>query len=131
MPALPRPDLPPGAHRDLVEALHDLHHRAGWPSLRTLAQAAGCSHTTVSTVFSSPRLPAWGNVEVLVEAMNGDTQRVPRPLAGGRTPGTDAPARPPTSPAVAQSSPPYDATSSPVLACWSSAGRRGSARAAS
>ncbi len=48
MGALPRPDLPPGPQRDLVHALHDLHHRAGWPSLRTLAREAGCSHTTVS-----------------------------------------------------------------------------------
>ena len=38
MSALPRPDLPPGPHRDLVDALHDLHHRAGWPSLRQLAR---------------------------------------------------------------------------------------------
>jgi tetratricopeptide (TPR) repeat protein len=72
VPALPRPDLPPGAHRDLVDALHDLHHRAGWPSLRTLATAAGCSHTTVSAVFSSGRLPAWGVVELLVESMDGN-----------------------------------------------------------
>ena len=74
MSALPRPDLPPGAHRDLVEALHDLHHRAGWPSLRTLAKAAACSHTTVSKVFSSATLPVWGNVELLVEAMSGDVE---------------------------------------------------------
>src|SRR6188472_3122539 len=67
--ALPRPDLPPGPQRDLVDALHDLHHRAGWPSLRAMAKQAGCSHTTVSKVFSSPQLPAWGNVELLVEAM--------------------------------------------------------------
>jgi tetratricopeptide (TPR) repeat protein len=73
MSALPRPDLPPGPQRDLNDALHELHHRAGWPSLRTLAKAAGCSHTTVSTVFSSSRLPAWGLVELLVEAMDGDT----------------------------------------------------------
>jgi hypothetical protein len=45
--ALPRPELPPGPRRELNDALHDLHHQAGWPSLRTLAAAAGCSHTTV------------------------------------------------------------------------------------
>lgn len=72
MGALPRPDLAPGPHRDLVLALHELHRRAGWPSLRTLARAAGCSHTTVSSAFSSPRLPAWGLVELLGEAMQGD-----------------------------------------------------------
>jgi tetratricopeptide (TPR) repeat protein len=73
MGALPRPDLPPGPHRDLVDALHDLHHRAGWPSLRTLAKKTGVSHTTVSKAFSTPTLPSWGTLELLVEAMGGDT----------------------------------------------------------
>jgi hypothetical protein len=73
MSALPRPALPAGAQRDLVAALHDLHHRSGWPSLRVLAREAGVSHTTVSKVFSAPALPAWGTLELLVEAMHGDT----------------------------------------------------------
>ena len=72
MGALPRPDIPPGAQRDLNDALHELHHQSGWPSLRVLAREAGCSHTTVSHVFSTPRLPAWGVVEMLAEAMHGD-----------------------------------------------------------
>ena len=74
MGVLPRPDLPPGPRRDLIEALHSLHHRAGWPSLRVLAREAGCSPTTVSVVFSSPRLPTWGLLELLVEAMDGDVE---------------------------------------------------------
>jgi len=69
---LARPQVPPGAQRALVDALHALHHEAGWPSLRWLAREAGFSHTTVSTVFSSPRLPSWGVLELLVEAMDGD-----------------------------------------------------------
>ena len=73
MGALPMPDIPPGPQRDLLHALHELHHRAGWPSLRTLARAAGCSPTTVSAAFSSPRLPSWGILELLVEDMGGDT----------------------------------------------------------
>jgi lambda repressor-like predicted transcriptional regulator len=64
--------IPPGSQRDLVDVLHDLHHRTGWPSLRVLAREAGCSHTTVSAVFSSPRLPGWGVLEVLVAAMDGN-----------------------------------------------------------
>ncbi|WP_127480005.1 ATP-binding protein [Nocardioides pantholopis] len=72
MSALPRPDLPPGPHRDLTAALHELHHEAGWPSLRRLAADAGCSHTTVSKTFSSPALPSWGTLELLVESMKGD-----------------------------------------------------------
>jgi tetratricopeptide (TPR) repeat protein len=69
---LPRPEVPPGPQRDLVDALHALHHEAGWPSLRVLAREAGCSHTTVSAVFSSPRLPTWGVLELVVEAMRGN-----------------------------------------------------------
>ena len=75
MGALPRPDLPPGPGRDLNDALHDLHHRAGWSSLRALARETGVSHTTISHVFSAPRLPTWGVVELLVEALRGDSSR--------------------------------------------------------
>lgn len=52
--------------------LHDLHHRAGWPSLRRLAEQTGVSHTTVSKALSSPALPSWGTIELLVEVMGGD-----------------------------------------------------------
>ncbi|HEX5918077.1 MAG TPA: ATP-binding protein [Nocardioides sp.] len=71
MSALPRPALA-GPSRALNDALHDLHHRAGWPSLRVLARETGVSHTTVSKTFSQPALPSWGTVELLVEAMGGD-----------------------------------------------------------
>jgi tetratricopeptide (TPR) repeat protein len=72
MGALPRPHVAPGPHRELVDALHSLHHRAGWPSLRHLASQTGVSHTTVSKALSSPALPSWGTVELLVGAMRGD-----------------------------------------------------------
>jgi tetratricopeptide (TPR) repeat protein len=72
MSALPRPDLPAGPHHDLNDALHDLHHRAGWPSLRTLARRTGVSHTTVSKAFSAATLPTWGTLELVVEALDGD-----------------------------------------------------------
>ena len=75
MSALPRPDVPMGSHRDLVDALHALHHEAGWPSLRTLARATGVSHTTVSKTFSTAALPSWGTVELLVQAMDGDVSQ--------------------------------------------------------
>jgi hypothetical protein len=72
---LSRPDVAAGPRRDLVEALHDLHHRAGWPSLRVIARQVGCSPTTVSAVFTAPRLPAWGLLELVVEALDGDVDR--------------------------------------------------------
>ncbi len=71
MSALPRPDVS-GAAAPLYDALHDLHHRAGWPSLRTLARETGVSHTTVSKTFSGPTLPSWGTLQVLVVALGGD-----------------------------------------------------------
>ncbi|KRE93486.1 hypothetical protein ASG76_13590 [Nocardioides sp. Soil774] len=72
MGALPQPVVAPGPHRELVDTLHSLHHRAGWPSLRQLARETGVSHTTVSKVLSSATLPAWGNLELLTEALHGD-----------------------------------------------------------
>ncbi|MGY2704318.1 lambda repressor-like predicted transcriptional regulator/tetratricopeptide (TPR) repeat protein [Nocardioides sp. HB32] len=75
---LARPEVQPGSQRDLVDSLHALHHEAGWPSLRALAREAGCSHTTVATVFSSPKLPSWGVLELVVEAMGGDVDEFRR-----------------------------------------------------
>ncbi|TGN64084.1 tetratricopeptide repeat protein [Nocardioides eburneiflavus] len=92
MSALPRPDLPPGPHRDLVARLHDLHHRAGWPSLRALARETGVSHTTVSKTFSQPALPSWGTLELLVEAMEGDTTLFHQLWLAASTPTNGAPA---------------------------------------
>src|SRR4051794_31403128 len=74
MAALPRPDIPSGDQRVLVDALHDLHHGAGWPSLRTIARQVGVSPTTVSAVFSAPRLPAWGLLCLVVEVLHGDVE---------------------------------------------------------
>ena len=71
MTALRRPDVV-GPAKSLYDALHDLHHRAGWPSLRTLSRETGVSHTTVSKAFSGPALPSWGTLELLVEALGGD-----------------------------------------------------------
>lgn len=72
MGALARPTVADGAVRELFDALHDLHHRAGWPSLRDLAREVGCSRTTVSAAFSQPRVARWGLIELLVEALDGD-----------------------------------------------------------
>jgi hypothetical protein len=72
MGLLHQPELEPGPHRDLVDALHRLHDEAGRPSLRTIARRAGCSHTTVHHFFTHPRLPAWSLVEMVVPAVGGD-----------------------------------------------------------
>ena len=44
-------------------------------SLREIAREVGCSHCTVSGVFSDARLPRWGLLELVVEAIGGDTGR--------------------------------------------------------
>jgi tetratricopeptide (TPR) repeat protein len=75
MGTLAKPDVADGPARDLFDALHNLHHQAGWPSLRDLAREVGCSRTTVAAAFSDPRVPRWGMVELLVEALGGDRQR--------------------------------------------------------
>src|SRR5688572_19695403 len=76
--ALPGPDVPDGPVRVLFQELHQLHHRAGWPSLRAMAKEVGCSHTTVSVAFSEPRVPRWGLLELIVETLDGDTDRFHR-----------------------------------------------------
>jgi tetratricopeptide (TPR) repeat protein len=102
--ALPSPDLPAGSARALFDRLHELHHQAGWPSLREMAKQVGCSHTTISAAFSEPRVPRWGLLELIVETLGGDTtvfhqlwiaaSRLPdTPPAAARAPGT--PHRPP------------------------------------
>jgi hypothetical protein len=78
MAMLLRPNLPAGPRRELSEALHDLHHQAGWPSLRAMAREVGCSYTTVSAAFSMARVPKWGLLELLVETLNGDTEHFHR-----------------------------------------------------
>jgi len=72
MPSFKHPDLPPGALRELIDALHALHLEAGYPSTRTLEDdlgGAGVSHTTIHKVFTTDRLPRWSVVDVLVGAM--------------------------------------------------------------
>jgi hypothetical protein len=90
MAALARPDVPAGPGRDLVDALHALHHTAGWPSLRTIAREVGTSPTTVSAVFSAPRLPSWGLLALVVEALRGDVEEFHGLWLAATTP--DAPA---------------------------------------
>ena len=46
------PDVPPGNLRALVEALHELHARAGWPSTRELSKGRNFSHTAVHDLFT-------------------------------------------------------------------------------
>jgi tetratricopeptide (TPR) repeat protein len=105
MRALPKPRLAPGPLADLFDALHDLHHQAGWPSLRTLAAEVGCSHTTISATFSNPRPARWGLLELVVEALGGDIERFHSLWLAATGAGTPVTAAPVTAAAVVTTGP--------------------------
>ncbi|MFE1923436.1 hypothetical protein ACFW91_12800 [Streptomyces asoensis] len=73
MPSFKRPELGDGPKKELNAALHDLHLRAGLPSVRELVERVGggdvAGRSRVHDAFSSPRLPAWGLVQILAEAL--------------------------------------------------------------
>ncbi|MFE7466470.1 hypothetical protein ACFU6R_20530 [Streptomyces sp. NPDC057499] len=72
MAGLKRPVLQDGGLKDLNDALHNLHRRAGQPSTRDLARRIGsevASKSRVYDAFSSDRLPSWGLIQVLAEAL--------------------------------------------------------------
>jgi hypothetical protein len=73
-----RVGLPTGPIGDLFGELRRLHRRAGEPSVRALAMRIGegvLSHATVHTALRGPRIPRWPVLELVVEALGGDTQR--------------------------------------------------------
>jgi len=85
---LKRPDLPFGPLRDLNDALHDLHQRAGLRSVRDLARSVGAgvaSRSRIHDAFTGSRLPSWGLVQLLARALaqtvpGGDTAREEKDL---------------------------------------------------
>lgn len=97
MGGLPKPTVPAGPVRTLFDELHQLHHRAGWPSLRDMAKNVGASHTTVSAAFSAPRTPRWGLLELIVETLGGDTEHFRR-LWLSASAATNSPEPPPPEP---------------------------------
>jgi Golgi phosphoprotein 3 (GPP34) len=66
---------PSSAGRTLYQALRALYLEAGEPSSRELARMCGrgtISHNTVNQILRGLRLPRQGQLEVLVNAMDGD-----------------------------------------------------------
>ena len=95
MGLLHQPELEPGPHRDLVDALHRLHDEAGRPSLRAIARRAGCSHTTVSPPLHAPTAARVVAPRDGRDGGRGRSGGLPGPLArrdGGRRP-APAPSR--------------------------------------
>lgn len=57
--AIKQPILAHGPVRDLNMALHELHRRSGFPSVREIARTVGLGHSTVHNVFAQARLPQY------------------------------------------------------------------------
>ncbi|GAA1107909.1 hypothetical protein GCM10009663_57250 [Kitasatospora arboriphila] len=64
-----RADLPVGARRELNEALHELHRRAGFPSARAIGDVAGLGHTTAHKVFANRKVQSRNNVMAVADAL--------------------------------------------------------------
>ncbi len=61
--------------QSLFRQLLTLHRRAGEPSTRDIARRThgAVSHSTVNAILRGTRFPKWGHLEVIVEALEGDT----------------------------------------------------------
>ncbi|WP_331740614.1 hypothetical protein OG323_37905 (plasmid) [Streptomyces cyaneofuscatus] len=55
---LSKPELSPGAHRDLIDLLHDLHLKGGKMSLRNIAERCRQPHSTVPKALTGQDLPS-------------------------------------------------------------------------
>jgi hypothetical protein len=66
-----RQAVPDGPIRAFFDGLHRQHLLAGEPSTRELARETAYSHTTIHKAMRGPRVPRWGLVELLVEALGG------------------------------------------------------------
>lgn len=67
-------------HSELRHRLKRLHRDSGEPATRDIARRTGdaISHTTVASVLRGDRLPRWGQLELVVEALNGDREEFRR-----------------------------------------------------
>jgi Tetratricopeptide repeat/NB-ARC domain len=74
--AIKREPTPSGPITDLFDRLHEIHLEAGQPSVREIAVRIGrgaISSSTIHNIFRGPRVPKWGFLELVVEALHGDT----------------------------------------------------------
>lgn len=70
-------EVPPGPHRQLLIALHDLYRLAGFPSTRDISKVIArsefardsMSHQTVANILAGRRVPRWLKVEALVDGL--------------------------------------------------------------
>ena len=77
MGAIKREPTPPGPVTYLLDRLHQIHLIAGQPSIREIAGKVGrgvISSSTIHNMFRGPRVPRWGFLELVVEALDGDVE---------------------------------------------------------
>jgi hypothetical protein len=67
-----------GPVRDLLSYLDDLHAEAGRPSLAEMGRAVALAPSTLSAFFTGARLIGKGNLELLVEHLDGDPAHAER-----------------------------------------------------
>jgi signal transduction histidine kinase len=68
-----RAPTPPGPVTVLIDRLHELHLDAGAPSMREISRRTQVvNHSLVHASLRGPRVPKWGNLELIVEALGGD-----------------------------------------------------------
>ncbi|GIG57816.1 hypothetical protein Lfu02_21880 [Longispora fulva] len=74
MPPLKRSDTPPGPVTELFDRLHELHLDAGEPSTRRIAKLTDgiVAFSTVYSIFRGPKVPGWGLLELVVDALGGN-----------------------------------------------------------
>jgi tetratricopeptide (TPR) repeat protein len=73
--AIKREPSPSGPIKDLFDRLHVIHLAAGQPSMREIERRIGrgvVSSSTIHNMFRGPRVPKWGFLELVVEALRGD-----------------------------------------------------------
>lgn len=65
------------AREELVRELEALRVKMGTPSLRSIAVATGCSHTTVAKLLSPDQaLPSWARVSTIAVFLEGNVDHV-------------------------------------------------------
>jgi hypothetical protein len=70
-----REAVPDGPIRAFFDGLDRQYLLAGEPSTRKLGRSTSYSHTTIHKAMRGSRVPSWGLVELLVEALDGDRER--------------------------------------------------------
>ncbi|NGO45106.1 hypothetical protein [Streptomyces ureilyticus] len=70
-------ELPPGKHRNLLEAVHDIYRKAGCPGTRRISSTAAeatfaadvISHQAVANILNGKSFPIWVKLQAMMAAL--------------------------------------------------------------